>query len=165
MKYILQWVESKSPEWKVATITNEAGLSYSDVSINKTNKKGEVFPNFDTMMVGHTIEGEYWETPDKSKKYLFPPRPINTSPRGSGSFTGASKMMEKKQEGIKESLDIKARNIAQAQDRSAWMWAKTNASELLKGLYSDQISNDEIANQVLDLATKIYNGEPLEPFK
>ena len=67
---------------------------------------------------------------------------------------------------IEKAMDKKAGQIAQAQDRSAWMWAKTNASTLLAAkeghLVGKTIQN--ISQDVILLATLIYNGEPTEPF-
>ncbi len=117
MKYTIEWLETKSPEWKVATLTNEGGMKFENVSINKTKKgTGEVFPNFDSLMTGSIVHGEYWETPDKSKKYLFPPKPQNASPRASGGFTGgnASKLMKEKQENIEASQDRKEHSIKES---------------------------------------------------
>lgn len=68
---------------------------------------------------------------------------------------------------IEKAMDKKAQNIAQAQDRSAWMWAKTNASTLLAGSMNSingTLDNQLIASKVIHLATLIYNGEPFEPF-
>lgn len=88
----------------------------------------------------------------------------STTPKGKPNM---DRIMEKKADSIAMSQDKKAQNIAQAQDRSAWMWAKNNASSLIanqKPSAMDIRSLDEIADMVLDLATKIYNGEPTSPF-
>lgn len=159
MQYKIDWLEVKSPEWKMISITNEAGISYTDVSLNKRDKKGTEFPNFDNLKAGDTIHGEYWETSDKSKRYLYPPRPQSTNGGPIRRQPGASAMA------IKEAQETKAKNIAQAQDRAAWMWAKNNASQLLSAKTElDGISMNDIAGEVIKLATKIYNGEPTEPF-
>lgn len=82
--------------------------------------------------------------------------------------------MKKKQRGnagfkqaqIEKSMDKKAQQIEQAQDRSAWMWAKNNASLLVAHRLSNVVpkSREELADEVIELATLIYNGEPTKPF-
>lgn len=113
MKFSIKWLETKGPDWKVATIVNEAGIEYEDVSINRTNKKGEVFPEFDSLLNGGTVQGEYWETPDKTKKYLFPPRVDKPAQRTFGGGQ-VKAMMKEKQEGIKESMDRKEHSIMES---------------------------------------------------
>jgi len=63
----------KNANWKVVTILNAAGDIQSDISVNRTNKKGETFPNFDEIKVGATIQGQLWQSP-AGKHYLFPPK-------------------------------------------------------------------------------------------
>ena len=55
--------------------------------------------------------------------------------------------------------------IHKAQDRSAWMWARTSAATLIANhpSYKD-MQPSIISDAVIKLATKIYNGEPTEPF-
>lgn len=90
-KYQVDWVESKGPDWKVAKLVNLPG----DVSINRTNKKGEVFPGFDEIMPGKEIEGEFWNSPS-GKGYLFPPKAPKSSFKGNSMA-----VVEKTQEGVK----------------------------------------------------------------
>ncbi len=155
----ISWLEKKNEDWKIATLTNEAGAQFQNVSINRVSKKGETFPNFDTLTNSSEVDGVLWQSP-KGGWYLFPPKPETPqggAPRGNG---GAYKSKQ-----IMEAMDTKARNIAEAQDRTAWMWAKNNASQLLSGdSRFHGMNSDEIAERVITLATKIYNGEPAEPF-
>lgn len=65
--------EAKTIDWKVITILNAAGELVEEISVNRTNKKGETFPEFDEIIVGATIEGQLWQSP-KGKLYLFPPK-------------------------------------------------------------------------------------------
>jgi hypothetical protein len=74
------------------------------------------------------------------------------------------RIMDKKANLISEAQQRKEQSIAAAQDRTAWMWAKNNASELLAGTFTSEVSNSYITECVIELATKIYNGEPTEPF-
>lgn len=78
---------------------------------------------------------------------------------------GGAYMANQKAQEIEKAMDKKAGQIAQAQDRSAWMWAKNNAAMLLANhpLFKD-LRPQEIAPRTIELATKIYNGEPDEPF-
>lgn len=158
MKFKIEWMEKKSPEWFVANLTDESGNETKEVSINKVNKKGEVFPNFDDLMTGGTVEGEPW-TSGVGKNYLFAPKPEGAK------RPNMDRIMDKKTQSIEVAQERKNINIEKAQDRSAWMWAKTNASTLLAGRgVSPNTPIDGIADMVLDLATKIYHGEPTNPF-
>ncbi len=157
MKFTISWLEKKNNDWYVVNLKDEAGEETKEVSINRTAKNGQVFPDFDNLMSGGPVEGEPW-TSGAGKNYLFAPKP-----EGSSKKPNMDRLMEKKSTQIAEAQSNKAQQIAQAQDRSAWMWAKTNASTLI-GDSMSSANNDTIANRILDLATKIYNGEPTEPF-
>ncbi len=111
-KYILEFLETKSPDWKVASIRAEGTEDIiTDVSINAKDKGGTPFPNFQNMMTGHTIEGDFW-TSDKGKKYLFPPKPQTSSPRAfQRSPSAITKAMEKKEESIGKFQDNKEMSI------------------------------------------------------
>lgn len=65
--------DKKKSDWYVIEVINAAGEIVSDISVNRTNKKGEVFPNFDQIAVGATIEGQLWQN-TAGKFYLFPPK-------------------------------------------------------------------------------------------
>lgn len=102
------WLDVKSPDWKVATLEDEQ-TQYSEVSINKVNKKGEVFPNFDAIQKGGTIRGNLW-TSSGGKKYLFAPKP-----QKSQNFRNDMKsVMKEKQENVKEAQETKKENIKEA---------------------------------------------------
>jgi hypothetical protein len=112
MKYTLDWIETKSADWKLASITNEAGMKFTNVSINRVSKKGETFPNFDNLRAGETIAGEYWETPDKSKSYLYPPRVEKTQgeaykPNYTPKTGAITKAMDRKEANIEKIMDRK----------------------------------------------------------
>lgn len=66
-------LEKKNAEWIVASLVDAAGDVHENVSINKVSKKGDIFPNFDTLEVGTKVEGRIWES-DAGKKYLFAPK-------------------------------------------------------------------------------------------
>lgn len=104
----LDWLEKKDPNWIKATITNEAGAQIKDVSINRISKKGDVFPNFDSLMPGQEIEGVLWQSP-KGPFYLFPPKLAATGNfRASGAI---SKAMEKKEASIEKFQTNKEESI------------------------------------------------------
>lgn len=66
---------------------------------------------------------------------------------------------------IEEAMEKKNQNIQAAQDRSAWMWAKNNAAMLVANAIDTQHMNVmEKLPLVINIATKIYNAEPTEPF-
>ncbi len=106
-KFKIEFLENKSPDWKVATVTDETGKTFQEVSINKTNKKGEPFPNFDQIMSGATIEANFW-TSGAGKHYLFAPDPKNVS-------TGTVAPQGGRGGGIAKAQMVKAENIEKAQ--------------------------------------------------
>lgn len=156
MQFKIEWCEKKNPDWIMATVTDLRGEQTENVSVNRTNKKGEVFPDFDKIMTGHTIEAELWIS-GTNKAYLFAPKA-----KTGGNRPNMDRIMDKKAGNIAEAQTRKEQSISEAQDRSAWMWAKNNASILL-GTSLSLESNDTISKAVIELATKIYNGEPTEP--
>ncbi len=123
-----------------------------DGDVRKVNMWSN-FPDFanineESVFLGNMVkEGAYWNLSHDA-----------TEKRSTGSFQ-ANKTVS-----IDKAMDKKATNIKEAQDRSAWMWAKTNACTLLGDRMKEWLNQDDIANEVLSLATKIYNGEPTEPF-
>ncbi len=107
-KYTVEWIEQKSPDWKVCTLKGENG-SVADVSINRVNKKGEVFPNFDAITLQATVMGNLWRS-DAGKSYLFAPKEVSatgTTAPHKGNFGGGMKLMEKKSEGIAKAQEHK----------------------------------------------------------
>ena len=105
----IEWIENKSKDWKVATVIDPTtSAQYENVSINRTGKNGEVFPNFDGIMAGSMVEGNLW-TSSAGKHYLFPPKlqgqyPTKTKPP-------FKEMMKEKLDGIKLSQDRKEEGI------------------------------------------------------
>lgn len=106
MKYKLREVENKGTDWKVVSIIGVDGESAESVSVNRVNKKGEVFPNFDGIVVGGEVEGNLWAS-DAGKKYLFAPKAFT---KGSGG--GIAKAQAVKAEYIKEAQARKDNSIA-----------------------------------------------------
>lgn len=158
-KFKVNWMAKKSEDWIVAALIDEGGTEFKEVSINRTNKKGEVFPNFDGIMPGTEIEGNMW-TSDAGKHYLFAPKPQRA---GGRSFSKSKEVVEGQ---LKVQEEI-SKNVAKAQDRTAWMWAKNNAATLIAAtstIKESGFDSQGIADAVIELATKIYNGEPTDPF-
>lgn len=103
-KVKIEWSEKKNNDWIVASISKgESPDIIENVSINRTNTKGEVFPNFDQIMTGYTLECIVWTSP-AGKVYLFAPKVITGASRGTG---GAN---------IAKAQEVKAKNIEKAQD-------------------------------------------------
>lgn len=154
MKYTIEWCEAKQGTSKAT------GKAYTMTTMTLKDENGVItdkVTTFDVVQNGAVIEG----TIEQNGQYLnFKPA---TNPNGTRK-PNMERVMEKKANMIGEAQATKAQNIAAAQDRSAWMWAKTNASTLLAGSFGKEENNKYIAEAVLDLATKIYNGEPNEPF-
>lgn len=83
MAHRITAVQNKSKDWKVVTILNAAGDLMENISVNRTNKKGETFPNFDDIQTGASVEGTLWESP-AGKTYLFAPKGATTQKADSG---------------------------------------------------------------------------------
>jgi len=99
-------VEKKSPDWFVVSYQTPDGYVTDNASVNRTNKKGEVFPNFDSIVEGSTIEADTWKS-DSGKWYVFAPKLASTGiPQRSG---GIAKQAEKL-------MEIKATNVGISQE-------------------------------------------------
>lgn len=105
MKYTLDWVEKKNNDWVLVSLAS----GEKEVSINRTSKKGEVFPNFDNLAPGIEVEGELWQS-QAGKWYLFPPKPVTPNPMGTRPAWA------KKESTINKAMETKAQNIATAQE-------------------------------------------------
>jgi hypothetical protein len=73
MAHQITSVTKKNNDWIVVSILNAAGEIVENVSVNRTNKKGEVFPGFDDIAVGNQVAGQLWRSP-KGAMYLFAPK-------------------------------------------------------------------------------------------
>lgn len=80
-------LQEKNADWKVVSILNAAGEIVENVSVNRTNKKGESFPDFDNIAVGAKIEGQMWTSP-AGKQYLFAPKGKGSAPKPEPFSTG-----------------------------------------------------------------------------
>lgn len=152
MKYKIEWFEN---------VTTATGKNYAKVTLKDEQGNDENvsiwsdFPGFNELRLGGEVEG--YIKVNGQYKNLAPSSPSPRKPN-------MDRVMEKKANLIGEAQDRKERSIHAAQDRSAWMWAKTNASTLIANHIDFKfIPADQIAEQVIQLATKIYNGEPTEP--
>ena len=79
-EYTISLVEDKNKDWKIVTlevVEGDGSVMYEDVSVNRVNKKGEIFPNFDNIKVGERVKGNLWSS-SAGKRYLFAPSPIKT---------------------------------------------------------------------------------------
>lgn len=154
MKYEITWAETikegtgaKGP-WKLTkmTLKDEGGAMHEGIT------------TFDEVAPGQSIEGNI--VLDGNYKNFK---------KDNARKPNMDRVMEKKGAMISEAQDVKAKNIAAAQDRSAWMWAKNNASTLVAEMIKIEIhqpsyDDTNVLDRVIDLATKIYNSEPQEPF-
>jgi len=114
-KLKINWLEKKANDWILANLLQEDGTEIKDVSINRTSKKGEVFPNFDGLAPSLDIEGELWQSP-AGKNYLFPPKPKLEAPafiRQAGNSAFKAKQIEEAQ--VRTSGFV-----AKAQDNKEW---------------------------------------------
>lgn len=105
MLYTFSNVQVKSNDWKVASIKGADGVVANEVSINRTNKKGETFPRFDEIADGAQLEGNLWTAPT-GKNYLFAPK-APTERKGGGNSQAIAQAQERKTESIKTAMDSK----------------------------------------------------------
>jgi len=99
----------KSNDWKIVDVETPTGEKTVDVSVNRVNKKGEVFPAFDEIKVDHRLNATLWVS-SSGKAYLFEPKP-ESAPKSNFGGSGASKLMDKKIEAIEKSQDVKSEAI------------------------------------------------------
>lgn len=151
-KFKINWVEKKvgksGKEYLVMHLVDEAGKETQNVSTFTL-----------TYMAGQEIEGEIVQNGNflNWKAKLEAPEFIK---KGASTF-----MMEKKATQIAEAQTKKAQSIAEAQDRSALMWAKYGACEIVAHHPAfKELDGNEVVDMIEKLFTRIYNGEPLEPF-
>lgn len=155
MVYIIDWSEEKTTstgkQFKKVTAKDEQGNVFEGNIWSDASFYAKTGP-------GSEVEAEIRVTPDGKYKSLVDAKIARTQ---ASTWSRGAKTAE-----IKEAMEKKAEQIHAAQDRSAWMWAKTNASTLLSSgdIRMSQFSNEEILARVVDLATKIYNAEPNTPF-
>lgn len=148
--YKISWCEKK---------TTTTGKAYIKATLEGVEGQVSIwsdFPNFANIMPGSSIVGDLKKN-DKGYLTLYPPK-ANNGGASRGQYGGF------KNQQVKELMQDKARNIEAAQDRSAWMWAKNDASTLLANKTTQYASLEDMADSVIRLATLIYNGEPIEPF-
>ncbi len=104
MQHKILTVENKNNDWKVVSIAMPDDNTLQNVSVNRANKKGEVFPNFDGVIPNALIDGELWES-GASKWYLFAPK---QKPQRAPSAAPAQ---------IAKAQEVKRENIEEAQNR------------------------------------------------
>lgn len=111
-QYKITSVTSKSADWKIIAVTAEDGYPTDPVSVNRTDRNGRAFPNFDSLAVGMTIEANLWKSPT-GKWSAFPPDAPQTRNFASGGTKSGNmtKVMEQKQEGIKMAQENKENGI------------------------------------------------------
>lgn len=160
MKITIDWLEEKisssGTKYAKANVTDETGKTTENVAIFSS------FPGFTELAAGHTVEGIIKEKDWQGKKSYSLEKEIVVRPPG--ARPNMDRIMEKKAGLISEAQGRKEQSIREAQDRTAWMWAKNNATELLAGTIPSSYTKEAIAKEVLELATEIYNGEPTKPF-
>lgn len=150
MTYKVEWAENKNDGWKVCSIKEivEGGRTYEDVSINRTDKKGRTFPNFDGIAPGATISGNIWQSV-AGKYTLFAPDPAGSTggggtparstsgpASGGGAPRGVAAAQERKKEGIREAQENKGRGVMVAsafRDATLIMTSLTMYQELTPG--------------------------------
>ena len=158
MKYTIEWLEKKTSSQGNAYI--KATLLEGETTIDNVAIFGS-FPGFADLAPGVAVEGELTEKEyNGAKSYTLNAPKVEGATRGGG--TG---MLKAKEASIEKAQNRKEKSIEVAQDRSAWMWAKNNATSLVAShrAYAN-LSAQEIEDTIEELATKINNFEPLTPF-
>lgn len=86
--------------------------------------------------------------------------PIDAPKAKSGATGAIGAMVEKKSAMIEQAQDKKERSIKLAQDRSAMMWAKNNAAEIIAHhpAYAG-LTQTEVENELVRLSGMILNTE------
>lgn len=135
-----------------APVKTSTGKDMYKTTLMAPDGTNETINLFDMVVEGAKLNGEIY-TNDKGYRNFK-----SAQKAAGGAFRDNQKAAV-----IEKAMDKKNQNIAAAQDRSAWMWAKTNASTLLQGQLNG-LDIFEIRDKVIELATYIYNGEPTEPF-
>lgn len=107
--YSIIKLEKKSNDWYVLSLKNPQGQEETNVSVNRVNKKDEVFPNFDALKEGGTVEGRFWKS-DAGKSYLFAPNPVS-APKGGMTGGMGAKLVEQKSKNIEHAQDRKSESI------------------------------------------------------
>ncbi len=163
MQYKVSWVENKSSDWKIVSLEDPSGALAEGISINRTNKKGQVFPNFDGIMPGATIEGESWKSP-AGKLYLFAPDPKpqyqgeTTQGKPSGGFkSGMAKTMELKNSNIEKNMETKQENIQKT-------GSFRDATLMVTTFYKDGGLNEEELKKKWEEWFKFFTDKYNQPF-
>lgn len=143
MLYSISNVVVKSSDWKVVSIQGMDGSQADNVSVNKVNKKGEIFPDFDSIADGSKIEANFWMS-DSGKGYLFAPRPIGTPKTGGVKSATISQAMDRKEKSIGTFQDKKENSIA-------YNVALNTAHSLITAMISAKLINPtlEEANELI----------------
>lgn len=153
MIYNIKWLEKKSNDWIVATLVEAATQTgippneLKDVSINRVNKKGEVFPKFDEITNGGTVEGEPWAS-QAGKWYLFAPKPQSTRGGAPSAFKGKQieEAQARKAESIEKFQSSKEESIAlMAAQRDAVLIVTATMKNIAEGeVYREDYLKSEI---------------------
>lgn len=108
MLYKISNVVIKNPDWKLVTVDGVDGVHAVEVSVNRADKSGIAFPNYDAIVDGADVEGTLWTSPN-GKKYLFAPKPKSTG--NSKNYGAITKAMERKEDSIEKFQDNKEMSI------------------------------------------------------
>lgn len=158
IKYTISTIERKH----IDSINKDvANCKIADEQGNEYPKQVSIwsdFPNFATLDVGTEVEGEVKEN-TKGYASLYAPKV-----EGTKGGAGIARSMELKNTNIALAQQRKDASIHSAQERSAWMWAKTNAATLIESSPVPFESDENLLKRLHELSTQIYNMEPLTPF-
>lgn len=150
-KYEIVWCESKDG-------VSKTGKPYTMTKMTLKGEDGVTVENvstFDAVQNGGTIVGEIVQ---KGQYLNF------ETEKTDGRKPNMDRVMEKKAGQIAEAQGRKEESIGKAQDRSAMMWAKYGATELVAHHPAFKDLNEvEVMTKVSRLANQIYH-DALEPF-
>ncbi len=140
-------------QYKRVTTEDSIGTVAQDVSVFDS------FPDYANVIEGNTVEGmvERGEYNGKPSYKLVGERKPSTG-------GGYRKAGEDRSKAIAEAQAHKAESIEKAQDRSAGMWAKYGACELVANHPAfKELTPNEVEQKLHELATFIVNDQ-LDPF-
>lgn len=147
-------VINKSNDWKVISYETPEGGVTENASVNRFDKKGTPFPDFDGIVVGRTIDANPWRNPTSGKWSVFPPKPQNDTGYVSDSFRAStSQNYANKGTGMKAAQERKAEMIEKAQDRKNESIAYFNAVNSAIALLSSHKALISPSNPIASVAS------------
>lgn len=140
-------VVDKNKDWKIISYETPEGGVTENASVNRVDKKGIPFPDFDGIMVGRQIDANPWRNPTTGKWIVFPPKPASNGNFTRSSPTGGAKVeLEKvRNENITKNMKWKA-------EGQAYGNSVTNAVNIVIALIENKgvMDSQEIKGKIIE---------------